>query len=205
MLRAVSFISQSERLIYREYERQRRLRLTQRVAPIFGVLLGILFAAATVSLLLRPPSDRFLYLAYEMLGVCVTLFGVGGFAARRHEVNLAAGSVGIASSLAIITAYLAWALEVRQLDPFLMVGFASFDLAIVLVGILGSAWMVITSTILMNLFTLALVIAFGGSSALPLIGLQGILQQWGFAALLLSVTFTYRRTLRELGDTRIAY
>lgn len=212
-MREVTFISPSERLIYQEYERQRRLRLTLRVAPVFGILLAILFVAATIFLLLNTHINRFLYLAYELLGVCVTLFGVGTFAARRKEVNLAAGSVGIASSLAIITVYLAWALLTHHLDPFLLGGLASFDLAIVLVGILGERWMVIVTTLLMNGFTILLLAVFGvivmpapiDPGQLPFVGLQGIVQQWCFAALLLSVNFTYRRTLRELGDTRVAY
>lgn len=208
----VAFVAPIEREIYRDYDRQRRLRLTERVAPVFGVLLGILFVAATVFLLVRPPTQQFLYLGYEMLGVCVTLFGVGTFAARRQQVNLAAGSVAVASSLAIITVYAAWALT-QGLDPFILTGFASFDLAIVLVGILGEAWMVIAATMLMNIFTIFLLFFALRPAGLddlvrgqfPLLLTQGALQEWGFAVLLLSVARAYQQTLRELGDIRIAF
>jgi signal transduction histidine kinase len=209
---AVSFITPAEREIYRDYDRQRRLRLTLRVAPVFGAVLVIIFVGATIFLLVAPPTQQFLYLGYEMLGVCITLFGVGTFAARRNQVNLAAGSVAIASSLAIITVYASWALT-QGLDPFILTGFASFDLAIVLVGILGETWMVITTALLMNLFT-ALLLLFAlrpvGLDGLvrgqfPLLLSQGALQEWVFALLLLSVVRAYQQTLQELGDIRIAF
>lgn len=196
----------------RLYERERRLRLTLQVAPVFGVLLAAIFIGATIYLTVAPPPAQFFYLAYEMVGVSVTLFGVGTFAARRGDANLAAGSVTLASALAIITVYTSWALS-QGIDPFVLTGFASFDLAIVLVGILAATWLTVATTALFSGFTVVLVLALhppGSATAAATQGqaaiilAQGLAQEWSFAILLLVLVSAGQRTLRELGYTRQA-
>lgn len=203
---AAPLVAESD--FFQVYERERRLRLTRQVAPIFGALLGAFFIGASLYLSVNPPQAQFIYLAYEMIGVSVVLFGIGTFAARRQDANLAAGSVTIASALAIITVYAAWALT-QGIDPFVLTGFATFDLAIVLVGMLAAAWMTIATTALLSGFTVALLLLAtptGGAvtGQFGIVLAQGLIQEWSFAALLLVLVNAGQRTLRELGYTRQA-
>jgi signal transduction histidine kinase len=208
------FVTAAEREIYREYDRQRRLRLVRAIAPLFFGLAAFLWPALTIFVLVVLPQDQrtvSIIVADAIVGLCTILFAVGYLAARRQRVNLAAGLVTAATGLAIVTLGGVWA-TVRGIDPFLLVDFMSFAVAIVLAGVLGERWMVIVTTLITNglsvwvalaaprIFISAALIDGQVLLFIPL----AIVEEWALAVLLLSVQGAYQRTLRELGDVRVA-
>jgi signal transduction histidine kinase len=207
-------VTAAEREIYRDYDRQRRLRLVRAIAPLFFGLAAFLWPALTIFVLFVLPQNQrsvSIIVADAIVGLCTALFAVGYLAARRQRVNLAAGLVTAATGLAIVTLGGAWA-TVRGIDPFLLVDFMSFAVAIVLAGVLGERWMVIVTTLITNALSVWVSLAAPRifiSAALidgqvllfiPL----AIVEEWALAVLLLSVQGAYQRTLRELGDVRVA-
>lgn len=209
-----NFVTVAEREIYRAYDRQRRLRLVQVIAPLFFGLAAFLWPALTVFIMVLLPQEQRtipIIVADAVVGLCTMLFATGYAAARRQHVNLAAGLVTGATGLAMVTLGGVWA-TVRGVDPFLLVDFMSFAVAIVLAGVLGERWMVVVTTLIANglsvwvslaaprIFISAALIDGQVFLFIPL----AIVEEWALAILLLSVQGAYQRTLRELGDVRVA-
>jgi signal transduction histidine kinase len=208
------FVTAAEREIYREYDRQRRLRLVRVIAPLFFGLAAFLWPALTVFVVVLLPQEQrtgSIIVADAVVGLCTVLFAVGYLAARRRRVNLAAGLVTGATGLAMVTLGGVWAI-VRGVDPFLLVDFMSFSVAIVLAGVLGERWMVVVTTLIVNglsvwvslaaprIFIPAALIDGQAFLFIPL----AIAEEWALAVLLYSVQGAYQRTLQELGDVRVA-
>lgn len=212
-----------EREIYRDYERSRRLQLAGMLLP---VLAGIQFAVFLVSIVFffgahyGPPIQQIFLFNTILVGVNAVFHALGLRFVRRQEVTGATASAIIPLGLTIIVPLLVYDLfpaGPNTASPILAITLSEMVatlVVIVLSGILATnRWPTIATTLVMNVFTAFILLSgfqttrTGGAmrhEAVLLISFP-ILVQWSVAGILLAAARTNLRTLRELGDVRIAY
>jgi signal transduction histidine kinase len=209
----------SEPAIAGAYDRQRRLGLARIIAPTFGALLTLFTLVFTIYLTRGGiPSSR-LGQAVGTDGVlvaCIGLFAVGAVAARRGHLWLATGSTIVATNVVIIAFDVLWSFLLGNgLDPVTLVVFAAIVLPIMLAGTLGEPWMIVVTTLFMNVITLILLGAAPSvrppndiemsiqllvNREKPLFGSIALLVQWAFGVLALTTVDSHRRTLHDIGS-----
>jgi signal transduction histidine kinase len=204
----LSPITRAEGEIYFDYERQRRLQLLQFITPTFIFVSATLFLVIGVALVtpLPPLAQRALLLSEALLLSLIGLLILGLLAIRVRWLTLAASLVaaatvlGTASSIAIWSSYLG-------LDPFALIEFTPFSVAIVLAGVLGDLWIVVLATIVTNLLTILLFwlaprapgLEQVVNAELPLLLPVSLVYQWLFAALMIAISRAFKRTLGQIG------
>ena len=212
----VALNTPSMRTVFLEYERDRRRRLTEIIAPLIGVLAIIsvvmytIFITALASLH-QPVPVIAIPLDLTIAGLAVFL-GLSTMAVRRGQVNLAATGTAIAITLTILIIQGVWVMNLG-IDPYVLILFTALDFVIVLIGVLGDTRTVLTATVLVSLET-AMLWAFAPRSPemvgiinreFALIAPASILVYWGMAILQIAVQRATRATLAELGSVRLAY
>jgi len=208
--------------IAHSYDVQRRLEATKNIATIWGILLFLFVVAVGVFVLqsrLSPIQFTSSIITIALLLCGVLLFGMGNWFARRKRLIFATGSTIIATNLAIIAFEVFWVFFVNnELDPAGLVMFGAAGLAIAIAGVLGEAWMIIATNILMNVMTIGISIfrpgidSFATSNStfqsqidheralfLPL----ALLIQWAFTSVLLITARGIRGTLNDLGKAYV--
>jgi signal transduction histidine kinase len=197
-MKPVPFVVQSERQIYLEYDRDRRLRISRAIAPAFAVIL----TAVSVASLIVPQQF------HGNLGtvlLCDVLFLVGAYAAWRRWVNLATGSILLAALL-----LMALALLVNQ--PFILSDLFTVP-AVVIIGLsalIGLPWMILVTTACTTAFVL--VLSHSPSLTTDLADPNNvnsvgafIIEQWILALIVYAAARGYRRILRLISDVRVQY
>jgi signal transduction histidine kinase len=211
----VAFITADERQIYLEYDRERRLRLTRVIAPIFAILFSFILIAAFTFLQGELTHTR---QYWPVLLACAAFFGVGWAAARRRQVNLATGSTILGTLMILV-------LFVLVNSPLYLSQLLTIPAAVIIgvAALLGLPWMIFAVTALISVFVLflsqdpvntALLAQFATSSVHAIsdehnqnfVSVYALLiEQWVLAALMFALARGYRRTLRETGDVRVQY
>ncbi len=200
----IAFITEGERQIYLEYDRERRLRLTRVIAPIFAVLFSVIFIASFLTTELTHTREH-----WPLVVSCAAFFGVGWVTARRGHVNLATGGTILGTVMILVLFVEA---NPNPLLSQLLTIPASVVIAIA--ALLGLPWMIFAVTFLICVFIMVLendpanqilhaVLQAGGQDQISVYAL--IIELWVLAAILFALARGYRRTLRETGDVRVAY
>jgi signal transduction histidine kinase len=213
-----------EREIHHEYERNRRLQLARILLPVLALIQFGVFVVSVVFLPgahYSPTVGRIFAFNTALVGVDAALHALGLRFLRRGNVTWATSSVIVPAGVTAVVPILVW-------DVFGQIGsgaaspivaitlgeMAATFVLIVLVGLLAAdRRILVATTAVMNAFTLfilnnALRVPGAGTAlrgeALLLLPFP-VLAQWAVAGILFAAAGTYLRTLRELGDVRLAY
>jgi|GEM_PF-531519 len=214
----------SEREIYHGYERNRRLYLARVLLPVFAL---IQFAVFVVSVLVLPtahfaPQAWWIFVVNTaIVGIDAALHAVGILFVRRGQVRIATICVFLPTAITVIGPALIWVLfyqpGLHETGPSLAITLSEVVATLVLIVLAGlltnSWWAVVGTTLLLNAYTLFILVHAlqtpAASEALrsnaTLILAFPIIVQWAVAGVLLAAAGTYLRTLRELGDVRVAF
>ncbi len=213
-----AYITQAEQQIYREYELRRRLRLAQIIAPGFFVALLAIIVSNLVYSLVHPSINRSPFpgiagvLAQAVIPISLLFYGLGTYFAWRRRVNLAVACTLLGTIGPVVIGFAVYA-AAQGLDVFLAVGLLSTVNLIILIGVMtANPWILIVATLGGNGYALAVLNLATPPPALAYIATERPLFipmvlaiQWVCTTLLLATGRTYLRTLRELGETRVAY
>jgi signal transduction histidine kinase len=204
----VSPITRAEGEMYFNYERQRRLELLQFITPTFIAISVILFVVIGAALFapLPPVAQSALVLSEALLLGLIFLLALGELAIRAHRLTIAAALVSAAAVLGTASSVGIWATYLG-LDPFALIEFTPFSVAIILAGVLGDRWTVIIATIVTNAITVLLFwltprapgLEQIFTTELPLLLPVSLIYQWLFASLMIAISRTFKRTLGEVG------
>ena len=214
----------TEREIYREYERNRRLRLARILLPVLAL---VQFAVTLVSVLFLPSAhfspmvQRIFMFNTALVGVDTVLHVLGMRFVRRGQVTPATLSVILPVGVSVVVPILVWDLASQgalgATSPIVSITVAELVgtfVLIVLAGLLATDQRaLIGTTLLMNIFAIFILTSAvqspGAGSALRdqavLLVSFPVFVQWAVAGILFAAAGTYLRTLRELGDVRVAY
>src|SRR5690242_18606306 len=214
----------SEREIYHGYEQNRRLYLARVLLPVFAL---IQFAVFVVSVLVLPtahfaPQAWWIFVVNTaIVGIDAALHAVGILFVRRGQVRIATICVFLPTAITVIGPALIWVLfyqpGLHETGPSLAITLSEVVATLVLIVLAGlltnSWWAVVGTTLLLNAYTLFILAhalqtpeagdALRSNAALTLA--FPIIVQWAVAGVLLAAAGTYLRTLRELGDVRVAF
>src|SRR5262249_44026170 len=137
MMNIVSPITRTESEMYFDYERQRRLQLLQFITPTFIIVSATVFLVIGGALLapLPPLAQRALVVSEGLLLSVILLLALGLLAIRRGRLTIAAGFVAAAAVLGTASSVGIWATYLG-LDPFALIEFTPFSVAIILAGVL---------------------------------------------------------------------
>jgi signal transduction histidine kinase len=200
-MQEVPFVTPAERRIYTAYDRERRLRLSRLIAPVFAAILtAVLLASLFVPDQLKGTRSH--------LGVvfaCALLFIIGTVAALRNRVNLATGSI-------LLGAFFLMALSVLVNQPFILSDLLTVP-AVVIIGLsalIGLPWMIFITAAAASAFVLILSNdpGLGKDLADPNnVNSVGafLIEQWILAAIVFAAARGYRRVLRQISDVRVQY
>lgn len=217
-------ITSPEREIYRDYERNRRLRLASILLPVLAIIQFGVFVVSVLYLLTArfgPPIQQIFTINTALVGLCALAHTLGLRFVRRQQVTLATLSVIIPVGITVVVPILAYdVIDRRALStasPIMSITIGEMVgtfVLIVLAGLLATnRWILVATTLLMNIFT-AFILANalqipGAGRALrdeaALLFSFPLLVQWAVMGLLIAASGTYLNTLRELGDVRVAY
>ena len=219
-----SAIVASEREIYRDYERNRRLQLARILLPVLALVQS---AVVLVSMLFLPGAhfspmvQRIFIFNTALVGMDAALHALGVRFVRRGQVTPATLSVivpvGITVVVPILVYDLAGQAALGATSPIVSITLgemAGSFVLIVLAGLLATDQRaLIGTTLLMNVFTIFILTSAlqspGAGNALRdqavLLVSFPVVVQWAVAGILFAASGTYLRTLRELGDVRVAY
>jgi signal transduction histidine kinase len=214
----------TERGIYRDYERNRRLRLALTLLPIFAFIQGGVFL---VSLLVAlrvhyvAPYGQLFVVNTGLVGVDAFLHALGIGFARRGRVGPATLLVVVPTGITILVPALSYSLVEHfapvsnsPVVPISLSVVTAATILIVLAGLLVSTRAALLGTTLVvnvfSLYVMANVLSVPGiSSAMTQGGLLlmmfPVFVQWATAGILYASNEIFVQTLRELGDVRIAY
>ena len=213
--------SSSEREIYRDYERRRRLHLARILLPTFAILQGLVFVVSVpvyFTAHYRAPIAQIFLVNTLLVGVDATLHALGIRFVRRERVALATIFVIVPLAITIIVPLLVYIVFGESGDsPIVAITLSEMVgtlIVIVLAGVMATnRLLLLATTLLMNVFTLfilsnALQLPGPGAalrSQATLLYAFPLLVQWAVAGILFATSGTYLATLRELGDVRVAY
>ncbi len=214
----------TEREIYRDYERNRRLYLARILLPVLALVQFAVFFVSVIVVLsahFEPPIVQIFVFNTALVGMDAGLHAVGLLFVRRGEVTYATICVIVPAGITIVAPALIWDLFYQagpqMVSPILAITLsevAATPVLIVLAGLLATnRWTLVGTTLLMNVYTLfiltnALRSSEAGaalrSNAALLLAFP-ILVQWAVMGILIAAAGTYLQTLRELGDVRVAF
>src|SRR5215472_3865204 len=141
--------------IYREYILDRRRRLTAVIAPVIALFALVSFIIFSGFLLLLGTHPFSLDMLDATIGLTAIALVVATLLARWGRTNLAASVTVVSISAAIVLVQLIWILT-RGIDPYGLLLFTALDIAIVLLGMLGTEHTTIVSTAIFSLITAGL-------------------------------------------------
>lgn len=200
-MKDVPFVLRAEREIYAEYDRDRRLRISRAIAPIFVIILTIVCTASLIMPHQLPGTRR--HLAIVLL--CDALFLLGTVAAWRRWVNVATASI-------LAGALLLMALSVLVNQPFILSDLFTVP-AVVIIGLsalIGLPWMILATTACTTVFVFllsgspSLIRDMADPNNVNSVG-AFIVEQWVLALIVYAAARGYRRILRLISDVRVQY
>jgi signal transduction histidine kinase len=214
----------TERAIYRDYERDRRLRLALTLLPIFAVIQGAVFLVSLLVALrvhYEAPYAQLFLVNTVLVGVDALLHTLGIRFARQGRVGPATLLVVIPVGITILVPALSYGVVVHfapvsnsPVVPISLSVVTAATILIVLAGLLVTTRVaLLVSTLVVNLFSLYIManvlsapgIGSGMTSSGLLLLIFPLCVQWATAGILYATSETYVQTLRELGDVRVAY
>lgn len=207
---ATNEASAAERAIYREYERQRRLRLASLIGPLFTVLLALALVSLVAEYVLKPTMAPLPIPVILIFALCFLLYVASIIFVRRRQDVPAAVSIS-AGTFIIITTYQASSVHMQGFDPLALAVFGGYLTTIMLAGLIGTSPLLFATTLACNAVAiwLRLLAPPGGDPAIvdhiPIAISSAITQQWAVAGVMFAATQGIRRTQRELGDVRVQY
>ncbi len=193
-----------------EYDQRRRLQAARNIAWAIGGILVVFIGFLTVYIARQPLAveQRALAIALDLVLVaCIGLFAVGGYAGMRGIAGVAEGATILAINVGLITFDFMWAFPLKQgLDPILLVAFGVAGVVIGITGALGQPWMVMLTTLIMNMLTVTLgtlapIMPSSQQVITPERGLiipLALLEQWAMAAIILTMGFIYQHTVADV-------
>lgn len=213
-----------EREIYQAYERTRRLQLARFLLPILALIQFTIFLVSVLffsRLPYGPPIQQIFLFNTILVGIDAGLHALGIWYVRHGRVTHATLSALVPVGITIVVPLLVYDIFDQGISatgsPILALTLSEMVgtlVLIVLAGLLATdRRILIVTTLVMNGFTvfiLATVVQLPGAgpalqSAEVLLLTFPVLVQWGVAGILTAASGTYLRTLRELGDVRVAY
>jgi signal transduction histidine kinase len=198
----ITLMTPQERESYRRYDDQRRTRLARLVASVcWGVALLVSFTLTLYLLFHLHALSSFILITTLMVWLDLGCYTLGIIAARRGHPNLTALCVcgGLLSAIIILQGD-ALVTAGPSTSSFLLL--FALPLVVVVAGILGNMVFLITITTVLALGGSALLV-FTAQTFLLILLYEIVLIMPG--ALMVVFQQGYQRTLRELGDVRIAY
>lgn len=214
----------SEREIYRDYERNRRLYLARVLLPVFTLVQSGVFVVSVLVLAtahFAPQVWWIFAINTAIVGVDAALHALGIVFVRRGQVRRAILCVILPIGVTVIGPALIWVLFYipgpQATSPSLAITLSEVVATLVLIvlaGLLTNHWQTVVGvTLLLNAYTLfilahALQTPEAGEALrnnATLIMAFPLFVQWTAAGILLAAAGTYLRTLRELGDVRVAF
>jgi signal transduction histidine kinase len=139
--------------------------------------------------------------------LCVVLYLVAAWLARRGAALVAAALIGLSTALAI-AAFQVTREAAQGLDLPVVAAFAAYTIPIGLAGVVGSPRLMFAITSLVTLLgvVVGLVLPWSATSHATLLAVVGIslLVHWLVATLVYGASTLYIRTMSELGDIRTA-
>jgi signal transduction histidine kinase len=214
----------TERTIYRDYERSRRLRLAMTLLPIFafiqcGVFLVSLLVALRVHYVV--PYEQVFLVNTALVGVDGLLHALGIRFARQGRVRLATFLVVVPTGITILVPALSYGVVIHfaqvtnsPVVPISLSVVTAATILIVLAGLLVTTRVALLGTTLVvnvfSLYIMANVLSVPGIGTAMISGrlqlmLFPVFVQWATAGILYATRETNVQTLHELGDVRIAY
>lgn len=196
------------------YDQQRRLQAAEIIAFTIGGILVLFTVILTLYISRGHLTNAQAGVAYALDSIfigCIALFAFGGFAAHRHVIGLAEGCTILAINLGIITFEIMWTFPLGNgVDPIILIAFATSGIAIGISGAVSRPQLVLITMVLMNLLTIGITLSAVPS---PLAGPDfilertlylplALLEQWAFAAIILTMDRIYRATVK---DVSLAY
>jgi signal transduction histidine kinase len=214
----------TEREIYRDYERNRRLYLARILLPVFALVQFAVFFVSVIvvfSAHFEPPIVQIFVFNTALVGMDAALHAVGLLFVRRGEVRYATICLIVPAGITIVAPALIWDFFYQagpqMVSPILAITLsevAATPVLIVLAGLLATnRWTLVGTTLLMNGYTLFILTnalrspeagAALRSNAALLLAFP-IFVQWAVMGILIAAAGTYVQTLRELGDVRVAF
>jgi len=209
-------IDPSQQGASRSYERVRRLRLIQLIAPSFGIVLVIVFALGIIYSLSHPSQMQvalpgiFGILSQFLVPGCIIGYGIATYTAFTDRLIPATIAVVTATALMVGASFTLIA-ATRGIDALVLVGMLTTINIIFLVAVLTvNLWIMLIATLLSNALVILLlnnahaapgysILVTERALYLPLV----IAIQWVFAILLIATGRTYIRMIYELSDTRM--
>lgn len=202
-------LTKSEQALLDEFDSQRRLQLLRVILP--GLLA---IALVAVPFAIQADMGSHGMDSSRQVAIGVVAFALGVWAVRARRVNVAAfclfaGVAGVLIYLILSDGPLRGALDLTAIPTF-----ALLALPVVIAGIFSGPRLVAVATGAMSLFTIgtivwtphsaALVSAMAESDGLAVFTVP-LATQIAVGVLMFAANRSYRRTIRELGATRIAY
>ncbi len=214
----------AEREIYREYERNRRLQLARILLPVLALIQFCVLLVSVLFLLAAhfSPTVRLIFaINTALVGVDAALHALGVRFVQRGEVTPATLSVIVPVGITVVVPILVYDIVggagLGATSPIMSITLSEMVgtfVLILLAGLLATdRRALLATTLLMNIFTIfilanALQVPGAGSALRDqafLLLLFPVLAQWAAAGILFAASGTNLRTLRELGDVRVAY
>jgi hypothetical protein len=148
----------SELAIVHGYDQQRRMGLARVITLWLTILLTLYTVVFTIYLKWVGIPTAHTVLAFLTDGVlvaCVGLFVLASYGARHEQLVLATWSTIAGTAMVIVSFNIFWAFLLGNgLDPVIFGNFASTGIVIALAGVLGESWMIVVTTIAMNMYVL---------------------------------------------------
>ncbi|HEY7983820.1 MAG TPA: ATP-binding protein [Ktedonobacterales bacterium] len=202
-------VSRDERQMLREFDAQRRLNLLRVILPgLFAV------AAAAIPFAILTDAGSGGYQSTSQVGIGLVGFAIGAVAVWRRMVNLAsfalfAGVLGVIVYLVLSLGPMQGHLDLISIPPF-----ALLALPIVIAGVFGGPLPVVVTMFGTSAFSVAVIALtpHGPDLAQALQRVDGysvytitVSVQMAVGVMMIAATRGFQRTLRELGDVRVAY
>jgi signal transduction histidine kinase len=207
--RSAGVVTRDEREMLRDFDAQRRLNLLRVILPGLTAV-----ATAAIPFALLSDMGTGGHQSTEQVGVGLVAFAAGAVAVWRRRVNVAsfalfAGVLGVIVDLVLSLGPVQGHLDLISIPPF-----ALLTLPIVIAGVFGGPMPVVLTMLGTSMFSV-LVIALtphGPDLAHALEHVDGysvftitIAVQLAVGVMMIAATRGFQRTLRELGDVRVAY
>jgi len=207
-----AFVTPEERGIYQDYERDRRLQLGRVFARFSLPIVALAVVVMGLTFVLRPATNTlsFKIVLISMLVASGLWYVVTLWLIRRRHATLAAAALLIASVISAVV-YQATAVSQQGLTPEVTSVFGAYILIIALAGLLGNRWLLLLTMAATNGIAVLICYilpqpALGAPHTLTSTVFFSVLaQEWAITAVMIAAQDGLQRTLRALGDTRVAY
>ena len=203
------FAEVNEREIYHDYDRDRRLRITRNLAFAFFIMLILALISTPFTLGIHPSIEGLAKALWPPL-LAVAAFGLSWWLTLRRQDIMAAALLLSGTLFVVVDFQIQYALR-DGVGPLTLAIMTAYGINIANAGIIGNTWLIWLVTVIENALTAFLLIGLPlliGQSFMPqltVVLFTLLMVQWGMAVSFSVGRRQNLRTLRELGDIRVAY